>query len=131
MKSLAPLALALSLPLIAVACNSVELADPAPIEYEQSVAPDQIADAIYRGLEIDRWNIVEESPNHLIADRLYGGKHLIAVEIAYGDGTVQIEYYSSDNMDYDPIEETIHKNYNAWVEGLARTIDRELYKLTR
>ncbi len=119
------------LPLASASCNTVPLSDPDPLTYSDSLPLDEVTAAIHRSLDADHWNVVEEAPARLIADRLFHGKHLIVLEIEYGDGRVKLKYFSSENMSYDPTEEMIHKDYVDWVEGLARTIDRELHELTR
>ncbi len=49
--------------------------------------------------------------------------HSIKVNISYTRSNYEISYVSSTNMEYNPTEGTIHRNYNRWVNNLKHDID--------
>ncbi len=54
------------------------------------------------------------------------GKHFVMVNIAYNTKGYKIIYKDSQNMNYNPQDNTIHPNYNKWIGNLERNINYEL-----
>ena len=71
------------------------------------------------------WQMKEASPGHIVAT-LHLRKHVAVVDITYTLGDFSINYKSSSNLIYDPSNNTIHKNYNGWIQNLSGAIDTQL-----
>lgn len=56
-------------------------------------------------------------------------KHEAVVAIKYNSREYSINYVESKNLDYDPGENTIHQNYNGWVQNLNKAIRVQLSSL--
>ena len=56
---------------------------------------------------------------------LVRGKHFVKVEIPFTTTDYSIFYLDSDNMDYNPSKQSIHRKYNGWVANLSHVIDRQ------
>jgi len=54
------------------------------------------------------------------------GKHSATVRIPFSSDSYSILYVSSENLDYNPKRESIHRNYNGWVVKLSQTISYRL-----
>jgi len=54
------------------------------------------------------------------------GKHSATVKIPFSPASYSILYVSSENLDYNPKRESIHRNYNGWVTKLSQTISYRL-----
>lgn len=81
--------------------------------------------AIIRAGSARGWRMREEGPNHLVG-RLELRDHVAEVDIRYDARSYDITYRDSSNLEYDPESETIHSNYNSWVQNLDRDIQNQL-----
>jgi hypothetical protein len=57
-------------------------------------------------------------------------KHMAAIQIEYSSKSYTIKYSDSQNLEYDKKNNTIHRNYNRWVNNLDRRITKNLYNLS-
>lgn len=53
-------------------------------------------------------------------------KHLAQVKVLYNTKNYQILYLNSSALEYDHQAQTIHNNYNGWVQNLNTGIQRNL-----
>jgi len=74
------------------------------------------------------WKVKEESPGHLVGT-LRLRTHTAVVDIPYSIETYSITYKSSSNLQYDPEDGVIHKNYNGWISNLEKAIKTHLATL--
>lgn len=105
---------------------------PVPIRADGSgYAIDEVRTAIIKGCQARRWT-AEIAGDGLIRARLnVRNKHFAVVEIPYSASSYSIIYVSSENLDYKPKRETIHRNYNKWVLNLSATINSQFLNLAR
>lgn len=92
-----------------------------------------LAVAIRRAANEQGWRIIEEAPGVMQAS-LHIRSHEAVVTISFDETNFWIEYADSINLDYNPnsLRKTrnrgeikgprIHRNYNIWVDQLARKI---------
>jgi len=52
--------------------------------------------------------------------------HVAVVAIKYNTKEYSINYVDSTKLDYNPAENTIHSNYNGWIQNLNRGIQVQL-----
>lgn len=71
------------------------------------------------------WVITEVKPG-LMKGTLNLRSHTAVVNIPYTSNDYSIEYVSSNNLDYNAEKNTIHKNYNSWVQNLKNAIDVQI-----
>ena len=73
------------------------------------------------------WIISDEGPGHSVGT-LYIRDHMAKVDINYDMDGYSITYKDSSNLSYDKSdgEETIHSNYNGWVQNLDNAIRTQL-----
>lgn len=71
------------------------------------------------------WQMKEETPGHIVA-RLNVRSHLAVVDITYTLDDFNINYKDSNNLKYDPGNNTIHRNYNSWIQNLTNAINVQL-----
>ena len=69
------------------------------------------------------WKIVDAGPGRL-EGALHLREHSAVVEIPYSDRAYSLVYKSSQNLQASG--DTIHSNYNGWVQNLDRAIRTEL-----
>ncbi|WP_027723076.1 hypothetical protein [Maridesulfovibrio zosterae] len=69
------------------------------------------------------WQMTDVSPGHLIAT-LNIRSHEAVVDITYTTESYSINYKDSTNLKHKG--DTIHSNYNGWINNLARAINIEL-----
>lgn len=87
---------------------------------------DEVTDAIQRAGTQLGWQMREERPG-LILGTLNVRTHQAIVEIPYDTDSFAIHYQDSTNLDHDG--DTIHSNYNGWVQNLERQIRAEVSAL--
>ncbi|HEY9189336.1 MAG TPA: hypothetical protein VIM88_00550 [Sulfurovum sp.] len=71
------------------------------------------------------WKITKIRPG-VAEGKLYLRTHLAVVRINYSGSAYSIHYVRSENLDYDAEDQTIHSNYNGWVQNLEKAIDARL-----
>jgi hypothetical protein len=71
------------------------------------------------------WAMEPTAPGH-IQGTLHLRDHTAVVDIPYSTHSYSITYNSSDNLEYDPSDGTIHKNYNSWIQNLDNAIKARL-----
>ena len=54
------------------------------------------------------------------------GKHKCEVNILLDPKKITIRYVSSENLKYDPVKKTIHRNYHNWVKNLQTDISKQI-----
>ncbi|MEA3404238.1 MAG: hypothetical protein U9R28_00675 [Pseudomonadota bacterium] len=53
-------------------------------------------------------------------------KHVAQITIPYSEKEYSLLYKASENLKYDAEAQTIHKNYNGWIQNLNRAIQVQL-----
>ncbi len=71
------------------------------------------------------WQMKEETPGHIVG-RLYLRTHMAVVDITYTLDDFSINYKDSNNLKYNAGNNTIHKNYNSWIQNLTNAINAQL-----
>jgi len=80
---------------------------------------EQVANAIQRaGISLG-WQMIEKGPSAM-EGRLNLRSHVAVVSITFDTKQFSIFYKDSNNLNYDG--NTIHKNYNGWVQNLEKAI---------
>ena len=112
--------------LIACAPIPVHNVDNAPISVSSSNYDlSDVTKAIQRaGLGLG-WQMKEETPGHIVG-RLYLRTHIAVVDITYTLDDFSINYKDSNNLKYNAGNNTIHKNYNGWIQNLTNAINAQL-----
>ena len=57
-----------------------------------------------------------------ITGTLHLRSHTAIVDIPYTTASYSIVYNSSQDLNYNPAQQTIHKNYNGWIQNLDKAI---------
>lgn len=52
--------------------------------------------------------------------------HTATISITYDMKEYSIKYVDSTNLDYNPTNNTIHKNYNGWIQNLNKAIQSQI-----
>lgn len=71
------------------------------------------------------WKIQKTNNNTVLAT-LSLRSHLAVVTINYTQSSYSINYKSSIALRYSPQDNTIHKNYNGWIQNLNNAIQAQL-----
>lgn len=87
----------------------------------------QVEQAIYTALNEEGWKVVA-AEDHWIEVQKKSSQMQATVEIAYGYRGFSIEYRESENMNYDPDNDTIGRAYVKWVAHLRNDINDALQK---
>ncbi len=71
------------------------------------------------------WQMKAETPGHIVG-RIYLRTHVAVIDITYTLDDYSINYKDSTNLKYNAGSNTIHKNYNGWVQNLTNAINAQL-----
>jgi hypothetical protein len=71
------------------------------------------------------WDMRVAKPGQIVGT-LRLRSHTAIVDIPYTTSNYSIIYSSSQNLNYDPTKNEIHKNYNSWVQNLDKAIRNRL-----
>jgi hypothetical protein len=74
------------------------------------------------------WKMTRVKPGHIIAT-IHLRRHMAKVDIRYSNTKYSITYKDSLALKYDG--ESIHKNYNGWVQNLSNAINTQVYNSTQ
>jgi hypothetical protein len=67
------------------------------------------------------WHMKVVAPGHIEA-RLPVRRHVAVADIFYNAKDFSIKYKDSTNLNYDKADNTIHSNYNGWIQNLQNAI---------
>ena len=127
LKVIVPAGLAILL--IACAPTPVQNVDNAPINTSNaSYDLNDVTKAIQRAGTGLGWQMKEETPGHIVGTLLLRD-HVAKVDITYTLDDFSIKYKDSSNLNYNPENNTIHKNYNGWIQNLTNAINAQLISL--
>jgi hypothetical protein len=95
--------------------------DNAPVGATKPATLAQVQAAIKRAGGGLGWQMKDVGPGHIEA-RLPVRTHLAVADIYYTNKDFSIKYKDSNNLNYDKADNTIHSNYNGWVQNLEKAI---------
>lgn len=109
-----------------LAVASCRMATVQNVENASLNAPDsatmaQVEAAIKRAGASLGWHMKEIKPGHMEA-RLPVRSHVAVADIFYNTKDFSIIYKDSTNLRYDAKDNTIHSNYNGWIQNLQNAI---------
>lgn len=93
----------------------------ASLNAPKSATMAQVESAIKRAGASLGWSMKEIKPGHLEA-RLPVRRHVAVADIFYTNKDFSIKYKNSTNLNYDAKDNTIHSNYNGWIQNLQNAI---------
>ena len=67
------------------------------------------------------WTFTDAGPGKLTCT-LVVRRHTLVMNLAYEDGKYSLGYKDSTNLNYDKADNTIHSNYNGWIQNLQNAI---------
>lgn len=85
----------------------------------------EVRDGVFAGCRFKGWAPTLVAENKFEAS-IHVRSHFAKVAIEFDEFTYSISYMDSDNLDYDPKGQKIHRNYNKWVVLLSQAIQNEL-----
>jgi len=106
---------------ILAGCRSANVYNAVDNPISVRTSEDKVFNAIRTAGAKMGWQIKKIKPG-LAQGQLNLRRHLAIVEIPYSTISYSINYKSSMELDYDPETNTIHKNYNSWVQNLKNAI---------
>lgn len=104
-----------------------------PISYSSPLTMRQIEKGIMEGCKRRDWNPTKVRDGVIDAS-LHVRDHLAVVRITYNQESYTVKYLRSENLNYEHSSngtETIHPNYNRWVQNLIRYINSSLEQFSR
>lgn len=87
---------------------------------------DEVGKAIIRAGVTLGWEMKPVKPGQILGT-LNLREHMAVVDVNYTPQAYSIQYKDSSNLNYDG--QTIHKNYNGWVQNLDKAIRAQLSAL--
>lgn len=98
----------------------------APVVANKAISMEDVQKAIVRAGVGLGWQMKPVEPG-LIVGTLHLRTHMAMVNVKYDTKTYSITYKDSSNLDYTG--DSIHKNYNGWVQNLDAGIRAQLTNL--
>jgi hypothetical protein len=130
MKKLISLSAILMVVLFISGCTSMAVYNisDAPVNVAKKTSDDKIFKAIKSaGVQLG-WVVKKTKPGMATA-QLNVRRHTALVTINYSNTSYSINYKNSINLKYDASKNTIHKNYNVWIQNLDEAIQFKLSQL--
>ncbi|MCG5537206.1 hypothetical protein [Halorhodospira sp. 9622] len=107
--------------LLAACARTAALEEPTGVPIEGDWSLEEIADVIRDAGRERGWAIREEADGHMVGV-LNVRDHRAEVDIHFDETSLDIEYRDSVNLRYDEERQTIHRNYNRWVDHLEQDL---------
>ena len=96
---------------------------------KHNVSHKKSSETVYRAIKSAGqslgWNIQKVKPG-VAQGKLNLRSHVAVVSINYTNSSYSIRYVRSQNLKYNSKRQTIHKNYNGWIQNLEKAIDNRL-----
>jgi len=121
-------AIVLAVAFIATGCRTspiLNVPNQAIIAPNDKVTMNDIYKAIARAGASLGWNMEKKSDGVILATLNLRG-HQAVVIIKYTTENYSIMYKSSKNLKYDAVDQTIHSNYNGWIQNLEKAINTQV-----
>ena len=114
----------LALPLVACRQHQVQNLVDLPVagSRNSAVASSQVRKVILDACKKRGWVAREISPGRISAS-IETRKHMAQIEIPYSGTRYSIIYQNSRNLKYDASKNTIHNQYNNWIDYLRKDIE--------
>ena len=91
---------------------------------------EEVRTLIMKGCAEREWKPEYEGESVITCSILVRGRHFVKVEIPFSETGYSILYLDSEEMDYNPNKQTIHRKYNGWVNNLRLMINHQLADAT-
>ena len=91
----------------------------------KQVTMEQFKQAVVRAGAALGWSMKSVSDGHIVGT-LYLRDHMAQVDINYTTSAYSINYKDSSNLKYNAEDNSIHSNYNGWVQNLQRNIQAQM-----
>lgn len=99
-----------------------------PISVKKGITEEQVYKAIKTaGIGLG-WQITKVESG-LAQGQLNLRSHVAIVEIPYNTASYSIKYKNSTNLNYNADKNSIHRNYNGWIQNLDNAIKTQLNAL--
>lgn len=98
------------------------------VDVKKGTSEDQVFKAIKTAGSQLGWMITKVKPG-LAQGQINLRGNMATVEIPYNTKSYSINYKNSSGLNYDASKQTIHKNYNGWVQNLDNAIRIQLNNL--
>jgi|LGOV01.1.fsa_nt_gb hypothetical protein len=95
------------------------------VENQSNVTLNSVAKEIIGAGSGLGWQMKKVKDGEIIGT-IYLRKHMAQVRITYTTKDYSIVYKSSSNLNYDSTKNTIHRNYNGWIQNLDNAIKTRL-----
>jgi hypothetical protein len=86
---------------------------------------EEVRALIMNGCTRRDWKPDYEGSSVITCSILVRGRHFVKVEIPFSEVDYSIYYLDSDQMEYNPEKQSIHRKYNGWVNNLRLMIDQQ------
>lgn len=111
------------------AARTAPLYTPEPIQVPAGKSAEAVKKAVRKAFFDKGWEARDIGPGHLQGKHTKSGKkesHTAIVDVKFDTKTVRIGYKSSENLNYNKEDGSIHKTYNGWVKYLEKNIRANL-----
>lgn len=111
------------------AARTAPLYTPEPIQVPAGKSAEAVKKAVRKAFFDKGWDARDIGPGHLQGKHTKSGKkesHTAIVDVKFDTKTVRIGYKSSENLNYNKEDGSIHKTYNGWVKYLEKNIRANL-----
>jgi hypothetical protein len=96
-----------------------------PVVSNKTATVDDVQKAILRAGATLGWQMAQQEAGK-VEGVLVLRNHRAVVDIAYDARNYSIKYKDSSNLNYAPEAQTIHNNYNGWIQNLDKAIRAQL-----
>lgn len=88
----------------------------------KSVSSGQMQTAIYQSLQRYGWQMDSDDGSTIMAHYNKHDRHIAVIRIDYSAHRFSIRHQSSEGLNYNEQRNTIHRNYNRWIQNLEQDI---------
>lgn len=89
---------------------------------QKQITTAEMQTAIYQGLQRYGWQMDSDDGQTIRAHYNKHDRHIANIRIDYSAHRFSIRHESSQGLNYDSRRNTIHRNYNRWIQNLDNDI---------
>ena len=95
-----------------------------PAPEGKTVSAARVREAVLASAALRGWLVDEEQPGLIRLTYAPRNKHKATIDVRYGDGSFEIVFVSSFNLNEDKRDGAllIHPNYNNWINNLVQDV---------
>ncbi len=108
--------------LLLFGCTTATIVQNKPVNFTDKLDVSEVSTAVIAGLKQSTWSIKEIQTDKVLSQRT-NGSWSVDIAVFFDTNSYEIKYLKSSGLGFDNKTQTIHSNYNVWIQEVKEKID--------